>query len=140
MADKVARRLLGDLLAAARIDESTFYRLAGALFECPHIDPESVMLTEPARGQFELTARYTGKEQIGHASSGKRRINPDIKRNVEKIYGRISRKSGIKFKGAYPSIDEADCTGYVKLDSSNTRSSPLLLTLYQTVPETGGVR
>ena len=117
MADKIARRLLGNLLAAARIDEGTFYRLAEALFECPHIDPESVMLTEPARGEFELRARYTGHGQIGNALTEGRRIDTQIQGNAENIYRDISEAS------------------YVRLDSGNERASPLHLILYQTRQE-----
>lgn len=122
----MAEKLLGKFLAEKEIDQATFYKVAKALSEYPHADPESIRFALPNDHQVELRARYTGPGQIGHFLSEGKKVDPQVEANVADIYRDISSLSGVQFVKIYPRIkgkpsEGGECFGYVKFEPGNPK-------------------
>jgi len=72
-------------------------------------------------------ATYSGDEQIGHARKGHRGSKPEVRETVTRIYGDISRRSGIGFARIHPGLDDEECIGYADIGVTADSSLPLVL-------------
>lgn len=127
MSRRHAAALLRSLLEDAGIDEDKFYAVVDALYASDLINHSSIRLEE-TYASYELRAEYIGRETIGHAREGTRRIKKNVVYAAEKVYKEIFGNSGVALLHVFPSLDDNEANGKFKTSEHEARS--LVVTLF----------
>ena len=124
----IQKRVLDGLLMEAGINPEQFYHLFHTLESAPYIKRGSVRATHNRpEAPLTLMATYNGDEQIGHARRGHRGVKPEALEAAVRVYGNISRISGISFTRVLPYLDDGECIGYANIGKRRDSSMPLIL-------------